>query len=551
MAFKNNTLTKIPHCEWEQLRDLYKIDWLKHHIVYNSIQNYIKWFEKDSKIKNLEIFSLNDNWSQDGTFLILDRYLVLANTLNDNLNNLITILNLLDKSRYYYIFGITERILPAIEQFFKINNWKFNPEENRTVWHILDRKCIENFDIKPPKGIILKSLSEENSGIINELWPYSHPGSENFIKRQIKYNYSLGTFNENSGELIAWCLRQGYGSLMVKAMSKFYYNNEEDVTAPVVATNTASRNMFQKLGFKEFENKIKFFAMSSSLDQLVEIEQNDWPILRDLYKIEWPKHHIAFNIIQNYINWFQKDPNVKYIKVYSLNGDWSDGTFVIVDRYIVPFCTLNKNLNRLTTALNLLDKSIPYYLYGYVERVAPAAKKYYEINNWIYDKHVCNTIWYRKKNNNKLEFEIKIPDHLILKPLQENDAIIVNNVWPHRHPGSLNAIKRLIRYNESLGIFRKDNDELIAWCLRLTLGSPGSLQVKDEYKRQGLGILLAKAMSNILMNLGMEIVAPVVEENVASKKMFESLDLQKVDMIYCNWTEPLNPNNVWEDKDCE
>lgn len=65
-------------------------------------------------------------------------------------------------------------------------------------------------------------------------------------------------------------------------------------------------------------------------DHLVEIEQKEWPKLRDLYKAKGSNRCIAYMTISNYIRWFEKDPNLKHIKFYSLNGDFSDGSFIVI-----------------------------------------------------------------------------------------------------------------------------------------------------------------------------------------------------------------------------
>lgn len=67
------------------------------------------------------------------------------------------------------------------------------------------------------------------------------------------------------------------------------------------------------------------------VDKLVEIPPSDWLELRDLYSPNWPENHVAWHTINNYVNWFRMLPNIKHLRVWSLNGSWrSDGTYVIV-----------------------------------------------------------------------------------------------------------------------------------------------------------------------------------------------------------------------------
>lgn len=66
-------------------------------------------------------------------------------------------------------------------------------------------------------------------------------------------------------------------------------------------------------------------------DELVEIPQSEWIELRDLFLVNWPENHVAYHTIDNFVQWYRKESNIKDLKIYSLNGSWrSDGTYVIV-----------------------------------------------------------------------------------------------------------------------------------------------------------------------------------------------------------------------------
>lgn len=67
------------------------------------------------------------------------------------------------------------------------------------------------------------------------------------------------------------------------------------------------------------------------LNKLVPIPVNDLPKLRDLYLKDWPKNYTGYHTIDNYYRWFNQDSTLQTsIQVYSLNGDWNDGTFMIL-----------------------------------------------------------------------------------------------------------------------------------------------------------------------------------------------------------------------------
>lgn len=65
-------------------------------------------------------------------------------------------------------------------------------------------------------------------------------------------------------------------------------------------------------------------------DRLVEINRKEWPALRNLYAAKGSSRYIAYMTISNYIRWFDEDPNLENIQFYCLNGDYSDGTFVVI-----------------------------------------------------------------------------------------------------------------------------------------------------------------------------------------------------------------------------
>lgn len=65
-------------------------------------------------------------------------------------------------------------------------------------------------------------------------------------------------------------------------------------------------------------------------EQLVKIERENWPKLRDLYSRNDPTALLGHRVVENYIQWFDKSPSAQNINFYSLDGDWSDGTFVAI-----------------------------------------------------------------------------------------------------------------------------------------------------------------------------------------------------------------------------
>lgn len=66
-------------------------------------------------------------------------------------------------------------------------------------------------------------------------------------------------------------------------------------------------------------------------DQLKAIPSNEWVLLRDIYKRDWPRHQLAYNTIQNYINWSALDPRIKQLQILGFDDSWREnGTCVIL-----------------------------------------------------------------------------------------------------------------------------------------------------------------------------------------------------------------------------
>ena len=61
-------------------------------------------------------------------------------------------------------------------------------------------------------------------------------------------------------------------------------------------------------------------------NKLVEIPPIQWPELRDMYT-ERKNYSSCYNTLQTFINWKNKEPEMS-LSIYSLNGNFKDGTFV-------------------------------------------------------------------------------------------------------------------------------------------------------------------------------------------------------------------------------
>lgn len=66
------------------------------------------------------------------------------------------------------------------------------------------------------------------------------------------------------------------------------------------------------------------------MSRIFEIPSSNWLELRDKFLENWPSNHCGYYLVDNYIRWIEEEPKINHLNFYSLDGDWSDGTFCVV-----------------------------------------------------------------------------------------------------------------------------------------------------------------------------------------------------------------------------
>ncbi|KAH8262825.1 hypothetical protein KR044_000767 [Drosophila immigrans] len=277
---------------------------------------------------------------------------------------------------------------------------------------------------------------------------------------------------------------------------------------------------------------------SHSHSSLIEISPKNWEILLEIYSSKRTEPN-GYNLINNFIKWIEKNPGLD-IKCLALDEDWrNDGTFIMIVNHgtaqnFIYFNTVSENLDRLIKLLfgYTTNARAYYFLYGYGERLKPTIDEYTKVFGHK-QLGTLQTIWYRVSKEVVTTFSIEPPPGIRLRPLQTADAFIVNELWPHRADRTVEFVKHLIDHNESIGAC-DSNGQLIAWCLRLPLGSLGMLHVVPSQRRLGLGSLMVRCLSKKIAEHNDEVLASVVPENLPSRDMFEKLGFRQIDNVY--WT---------------
>ncbi|XP_067623905.1 uncharacterized protein [Eurosta solidaginis] len=260
--------------------------------------------------------------------------------------------------------------------------------------------------------------------------------------------------------------------------------------------------------------------------------------LRDIYKAKGQTQVIGYKTLNNYICWFEKEPRQKHIQIYTLPEVWkSSGLFLIVDRYQLMIGALDtaEAVEQLKLALPQLDWSRGYKMPG-----VPAT--HLETILKILTEMGLNTKTLR------LKIVSPLPPELEFRPLSLSDAPIVNDIWYSRQHGSLEYIKRLITYNQSIGIYIKTTGELIAWCIRCNLGLLGMLHVKDAYRGYGFAIAIIHRFWCQLAEAGEDTITMIADGNTTSLGLFNKLNFKEIGFTYIIRSKRVENMEMWSDE---
>ncbi|XP_063695730.1 uncharacterized protein LOC134827107 [Culicoides brevitarsis] len=270
-------------------------------------------------------------------------------------------------------------------------------------------------------------------------------------------------------------------------------------------------------------------------DRIEALTPNFWPKLRELFTRDWPENQIGYFIVDDYIKWLKSDFYMKNVKLLTLNGDFSDGTFVVVDRYQLFIYTLEETNERLTKLLRLLDWKKGFIVSAFRKKFLPAVLEVIKEKKLEIEYDSENFVHFLPKEK-ATEFHLDIPEGFEIRPLSTLEhAKTANDLWAYKHDGSLFYLKRLIDLNPTMGVFI--GDELIAWCFRFQSGVLGALQVKESFRKKGFGKLVTKALCKELGKNGSDVMALVADSNEASKRTFQALGFEIIDC--CHWIKTI------------
>lgn len=119
-----------------------------------------------------------------------------------------------DKSAYTILSMLNFEIplkFPCIDVSFKsmisdltIDRMAMN--HNLTKCYHLPKDKVLSFEWTVPEDLEMRSLTKSDAASINSLWPHRFTRSEEYLKNLIIHNISVGLFNKNTSEVVAWVL---------------------------------------------------------------------------------------------------------------------------------------------------------------------------------------------------------------------------------------------------------------------------------------------------------------------------------------------------------
>eukprot|EP00099_Drosophila_melanogaster_P018730 NP_609868.1 uncharacterized protein Dmel_CG15155, isoform A [Drosophila melanogaster] len=253
------------------------------------------------------------------------------------------------------------------------------------------------------------------------------------------------------------------------------------------------------------------------MDRLQQVGVQQLGDLKRVFTREWPKYCKEYYCLDTFLELYKKDDQLKDVQVYAL-PNLELGIFVIVDHYQIFVGFLEAEQSESLFKESLLK----FKLYG-GEQFASMPKRYFNVaNDIIQAKNLkldldCVTLSLVLSKEEALLFQVEPPAGFSLKPVDIDDAQVINDQWEWSEPDSLSVVRRQILAP----------DGLLA-----------VLQVKTTYKRRGFGQLIVKEFARQEALLGRDTITEVVPENKASLGLFTKLGFKINDQCHWLMTEP-------------
>lgn len=249
----------------------------------------------------------------------------------------------------------------------------------------------------------------------------------------------------------------------------------------------------------------------SSEEILIELTNTEIEEFREFYKnLDQPEFVYAHLYLKNQLQWNLKMLQMSETEVDQIsqrckmkfyrnrNGSDTNKTIIgIANGDLRSFfvMSLDSSLNEVRECLlqtNLIDWNKQFLFCALLRRFHKMIYELFEVKmKRVRIDNFCSTLWMDKAKAST--FDYVVPDDLEIKSLSPNDARLINENWPYKHPGSEAFVRSLIILNGGLGIFK--DRKLVSWILQVESFGLGLLQTLDEHQGKGYARILTRAMT--------------------------------------------------------
>lgn len=288
------------------------------------------------------------------------------------------------------------------------------------------------------------------------------------------------------------------------------------------------------------------FSEVREQDILKEVPFNEWSDLSDLYKNNWPYGIYAHYVLRNFIAWKSKESNFP-VQIYSPNGDWSDGTFIIkayLGGSTIHLFTLDPTSGALTEALvktRLLDWSQNPMLCGVHDNHRDCVYRLQDSQK-VKIKFELPSGYHWMSAEKAKNLDIECPPDVYIQPLKVEDVEVIDSLWPHRYPGSESFLRDLVRFNGGIGLFEKGTNNICSWIMKNQFLGLGMLQTLPKYQGKGYAKLVTKALTKSMAEEGLDVHTCILRTNAQSLKLFKNIGFEFIDGLAWIQMEGCNSN---------
>ncbi|XP_001657925.2 glycine N-acyltransferase-like protein 3 isoform X1 [Aedes aegypti] len=274
----SNRLVEISSENWPELRDLFRSNWPEHVFAYGVVNNYWNWKQQPTKknhypTSEVQIFSLNGSWRENGTFLLFDHFEIYFYSCDSTSGyaSLTEALLLVDWTKYTEVsMDFVEMHRIALDRVISAKRLAIVNDEV-TNFYYMPKENASSLEVNLPESYHIDRISLDQLDYVYHQWPLkdsiSATAGYNLLERLILLNDSVGLFDERDN-LISWCLRdqtgafsdlqtcqahlrKGYARMVIMEFARRLAAKEDDSYAFVLRSNVKSSQLFESIGFQK------------------------------------------------------------------------------------------------------------------------------------------------------------------------------------------------------------------------------------------------------------------------------------------------------------